>query len=1253
LAGEEALTYGELDAHADRLARRLRALGVGPEVPVAVCAGSSPHLLVAVLATWKAGGAFVPLDPAYPRERLRFVLEDTGAPVVLTLAGLEALLPPHAGRVVLLDDGAAADDGAWEPAGAAAGAGPEDLAYVIYTSGSTGTPKGVRVEHGSLAGTLLGAAGAFGLGAGDVAPSLASFAFDIWLFETFAPLLAGGAVRLVPRERVRDVEALVDELADCTTLHAVPALMREVVGVARARGGAALPRLRLAFVGGDAVPPDLLDAVREAFPGARVHVLYGPTEAAVVCASFAVPAEGSVPRRMIGRALPGAGLHVLDEGGGPVPDGAAGELWVGGPGVARGYLGRPELTAERFVPDALSGAAGSRLYRTGDRVSRLPDGALEFLGRVDQQVKVRGFRIEPGEVEGVLCGHPAVRDAAVTARDDAPGGTRLVGYVVPEGGAAASPAELRAWLGERLPEHMVPSALVVLEAFPLTPTGKVDRRALPAPEAAAAHVAPRTPTEALLAGIWADVLGTERVGATDDFFELGGHSLLAGRLAARVRALLGVDLPVRAVFDAPTLERLARELDRARGSDSAGTPPIPAAGEGDHPLSFAQERLWVLDALETGSAAYDKLLAFRMRGRLDVRAMRSALSSLVTRHESLRTVFPATGTRPVQRVLPAGDVALPAADLAALPEAEREAAVSRHARDEAGRGWVLAREPLFRALLLRCAADEHVLLLSTHHIVTDGWSLGVLFRDLGALYAAAAAGEAPRLPPLPVRYADYALWQRSGLAGEALERPLAYWRARLAGAPALLELPADRPRPSVRAGRGRTLRWEVPGGTAAGLRALGRREGATLFMTLLAAWQLLLARYSGQEDVVVGTPVAGRTRPELEELVGFFVNTLALRGDLSDSGRTGFRGLLARTREEVLGAYAHQDLPFEKVVEALRVERSLAYHPLFQVMLVLQNTPGEELRLPGLTLRAFEVETGTAKFDLLLEATERGGGLACALEYDSALFDAATAERMAAHLGVLLESVAAGPDRGIGDVDLLPAAERRQVLRGWNETARPYPERACVHHLAERQAARTPEAVAVAFRGGSLTYAELDARADRLARFLVRRGVGPDVPVGLCVERSPEMMVGVLGILKAGGAYLPLDPAYPAERLAFMLADARIPVLLTQASLAGRLPAGAAEVVRLDAEWERIARESGASPAVPVDPDNLACVFYTSGSTGRPKGVAMTHRPLVNLVAWQESDWRGPRAAATLQFATISFDASFPEIFSAWSTGGR
>ncbi len=1253
LAGEEALTYEELDARADRLARRLRALGVGPEVPVAVCAGNSPGLLVAVLATWKAGGAFVPLDPSYPRERLRFVLEDAGAPVVLTLAHLKALLPPHRGRVLLLDADAAADGDAGEPAAAAPGADPENLAYVIYTSGSTGTPKGVRVEHGSLAGTLLGACGALGFGAGDVMPSLASFAFDIWLLETFAPLLAGGAVRLVPRERVRDAEALVDALADCTALHAVPALMREVAGVARARGGDALPRLRLALVGGDAVAPDLLDDMRDAFSGARVHVLYGPTEAAIVCASFAVPAEGSVPRRMIGRALPGAGLHVLDEGGDPVPDGTAGELWVGGPGVARGYLGRPELTAEKFVPDALSGAAGSRLYRTGDRASRLPDGALEFLGRVDQQVKVRGFRIEPGEVEGVLSGHPAVRDAAVVARDDAPGGTRLVGYVVPEGGAAASPAELRAWLGERLPEHMVPSALVVLEALPLTPTGKVDRRALPAPEAAGGHVAPRTPTEALLAGLWAELLGTERVGATDDFFALGGHSLLAGRLAARVRARLGVDLPVRAVFDAPTLEELAREVDRARGDDAAEAPPIPAAGDGDLPLSFAQERLWVLDALATGSAAYDKLLAFRLRGRLDVPALRSALDALVRRHEALRTVFPAVGSRPVQRVLPARGVALPAADLAALPEADREAAVSRHARDEAGRGWTLAREPLFRALLLRCGDDEHVLLLSTHHIVTDGWSLGVLFRDLGALYAAAATGEAAGLPPLPVRYADYAEWQRDALAGEALERPLAFWRTRLSGVPALLELPTDRPRPPARTGRGRTLRWEVPEGTAARLRALGRAEGATLFMTLLAAWQLLLARYSGQEDVVVGTPVAGRPHPALEELVGFFVNTLALRGDLSGMERRDFRGLLARTREEVLAAYAHQDLPFEKVVEDLRVERSLAYHPLFQVMLVLQNTPGEELRLPGLTLRALEVETGTAKFDLLLEAAERGGGLACALEYAADLFDASTAERMAAHLGVLLASVADRPGRSIGDADLLPAAERRQVLRGWNETARPYPERACVHHLAERQAARTPDAVAVAFRGGALTYAELDARASRLARFLLRSGVGPDVPVGLCVERGPEMMVGVLGILKAGGAYLPLDPAYPAERLAFMLADARVPVLLTQESLAGSLPAGGAEVVCLDSGWERIAREGPTAPAVPVDPDNLAFVVYTSGSTGRPKGVAMTHRPLVNLVAWQEGDWRGPRAAATLQFATISFDASFHEIFSAWSTGGR
>ncbi|HEX2091731.1 MAG TPA: amino acid adenylation domain-containing protein, partial [Longimicrobiaceae bacterium] len=1253
LAGEERLTRGEVDARADALALRLRAYGVAPETPVALCLEASPELVVGALAIWKAGGVLVPLDPAYPHERLRFVLEDSGAALLLTTAALREQVPEHAARVLLLDDPSPDEAVSHSRTSApprSSSPDPGALAYVIYTSGSTGTPKGVAVEHGGLAVTLLASGAAFGLGVDDVMPALASHAFDIWLFETFAPLLAGGAVRLVPRERVRDPEALVDALGDATLLHAVPALMREVAAVAAARGAGALPRLRSVFVGGDAVAPELLERMREAFPQAAVHVLYGPTEGTIICAAYPAPDAGGTPGTMVGRPLPGVALHVCDEAGEPIPDSAEGELHIGGPGVARGYLGRPDATAEKFVPDPFSGDPGARLYRTGDRVRRTEGGDLVFLGRVDRQVKIRGFRIEPGEVEGVLLRHPGVRDAAVVAREDVPGNPRLVGYVVPAAGAQAAPGELRAWLAERLPEHLVPSALVVLDRLPLTPTGKTDRRALPAPERAAdgERVAPRTPTEALLAGIWTETLGVERVGARDDFWELGGHSLLAARVGARVREALGVELPVRALFDAPTVETLAAEVERARGGVERARIPAPArvAEPGDAPLSFAQERLWVVDALDAGSPAYNKLLAFRLQGWLDAAALRRALDALSARHESLRTVFPTTDGHPVQRVLPPRPIPLPVEDLAGLPAATREQCMLRRAGEEARRPFRLAREPQLRGVVLRLGDEEHVLLLATHHIVTDGWSLAVLFHDLGALYSAAVAGGEPELPALPVRYVDYALWQRSWLAGETLERQLAYWRERLAGAPAVLEMPTDRPRPAVRSGRGLTLRFPLPEATIAAVRSLGRREGATLFMALAAAWQLLLGRWAGQDDLVVGTPVAGRTHRELEELVGFFVNTLPLRGDLS--GDPDFRALLARVREVTLGAHAHQDVPFERLVEELRVERSPGRNPLFQAMLVLQNTPADELHLPGATLERFEVETGTAKFDLLLEATERGGGLECALEYSTELFDPSTAERIAAQLGVLLARAIEEPGRPVHEIDILPPAERTQVLEGWNATRGPYPERACVHHLFAEQAARTPEAVAVAYDGGALSYAELDARANRLARRLRGMGVGPDVRVGLCLERGPQMMVGVLGILKAGGAYVPLDPAYPTERLAFMLLDSGARVLLTQAELLGRLPEFGGEVVLAGGGGE-----DAGDPRVPVDPDNLAYVIYTSGSTGRPKGVAMTHRPLVNLLDWQGRDWRGPRAAATLQFATISFDASFHEVFSAWGAGGR
>ncbi|HEX8272116.1 MAG TPA: amino acid adenylation domain-containing protein, partial [Longimicrobiaceae bacterium] len=1261
LTGGEPLTYAELDRRSDRLARALRGRGrgAGPDAHVGLCLERGPDLPVAILGVLRAGAAYVPLDPAYPPERLRYVLDDAGISLVVAGAETAAILPDFGGEILLAetlgehDTAESGDDDA--VAGCSLSPVPcplpsDSLAYVIYTSGSTGQPKGVEVSHRGFANLLRGARDGFGFGAGDVVPVLASYSFDIWGFEALAPLIAGGAVRIVPRDEVVDVPRLVDGLRGATAVHAVPALMRQVAEAVAASPAGPVTGIRRVFVGGDAVPPDLLPEIRAAFPQAATHVLYGPTEATVLAASHRVRAEETVAGNLIGRPLPNARTYVLDPAGAPAPVGTPGELYLGGAGVARGYLGRPELTAERFVPDPFGEEAGARLYRTGDRARWRPDGVLEFMGRTDAQVKVRGFRIEPGEVEAAMAGAPGVHGAVVVVREDAPGERRLVGYVAGE----TTPAAVREHLRDRLPEHMVPAAVVVLDAFPVTARGKIDRKALPAPggSADAEHVAPRTPVEEILAAAWAEVLGIERVGAHDDFFALGGHSLLATRVQSRIRASLGVELPLRTLFEAHTLDALAQRVEAAqRAADGIRLPPLlPAPRHGDAPLSFAQERLWVIDRLDPGSGVYNMPFAFRLTGALRVDALRAALDALTERHESLRTVFPEAEGGPVQRVLPAAPVPLPLQDLSGLPEEERDARARALAAAEARRGYDLEAGPLFRASLLRLAGDEHVLLLALHHVVGDGWSMGVVFRELSALYAASAEGRPSPLPAPALQYADYAVWQRGWLAGGALERQLDFWRGRLAGAPPALDLPSDRPRPPSWSTDGALHPFAVSASTRAALAAVARREGATLFMTLLAAWQLLLARYADQDDVVVGTPIAGRTHRATEELVGFFVNTLALRTDLS--GDPGFRELVQRVKRGTLDAYAHQDLPFEKLVEELHPERALNRNPVFQVLFALQNAPAEELELPGVAVSPLRTGTFAAKFDLSLGMHEHADGLAAGLGYASALFDAPTAERMARHFGVLLEAVAAAPDARLSALPLLDGAERRAVLAAAAGPEAPAAAGLRAHDLFAQAARLHPDAPAVLAGAETTTYAELDARSNRVARRLRALGVGPEVPVAICMDASPDAAAAALGVMRAGGCYVPVDPSYPAERVRLVLEDAAVPVLLTRAAVAASLPEHGARVVVVDDPDAGIDAES----AEPVDggalPENAAYVIYTSGSTGRPKGVRVEHRGVAALLlAAREAFGMGP-GDVTPWLSSFAFDIWVFEALAPLASGG-
>ncbi|HBL30739.1 MAG TPA: non-ribosomal peptide synthetase, partial [Acidobacteria bacterium] len=1241
--GRQEIRYRELDQAAERLAARLRLHGAGPEVTVGVWMERSAGLVAALLAILKAGAAYLPLDPRHPRLRLSAMLESARAGLVLSAERLVADLP-WSGPTVLVDH-----DSADARAGRAGRrAVPENLAYVLYTSGSTGTPKGVSVTHRSAVELVRWAGGVFHRE--ELAGVLAStsLSFDLSVFELFVPLSRGGTVILA--QDILELPALPSR-GRVTLVNTVPSAAAELV-----RTGSLGAGVRTVTLAGEPLPRSLAERLYATGTVERVWNLYGPSEDTTYSTASLVQAGAREPD--IGRPIASTKACVLAAGGGrePLPVGVAGELHLGGAGLARGYLHRPDLTAERFLPDpwpASPEEAGARLYRTGDLVRWRPDGALDFLGRLDHQVKVRGFRIEPGEIEAALSSLEGVREAAVLVQEDRSGGPALVAYVV--GGVVGDvAADARSWrerLRERLPDFMVPAAFVALAALPRTPGGKVDRKALPTPDGRRVEEsfrAPRTPVEEVLAGLWAEVLGVERIGVDDNFFALGGHSLLGTRLMSRLRAAFGFEMPLRALFEAPVLADFAAGVeaalhpDRRAGAERLAPPLVPVPRQGPLPLSYAQQRLWLLDQLAPGSPLYNMPGALSADGPLDHAPLALRLGEIVRRHEALRTVFAARDGVPVQVIRPASPFLLPLIDLSGLPETVRREQTRVLLAQEAVRPFDLARDPLLRGGLLRLAGEEHVLALTMHHIASDGWSMGILIRELAALPSP--------LPELPVQYADFAVWQRSWLQGEVLERELAFWRTQLEGAPALLDLPADRPRPPAQSLRGATrpVRW--PAGLA-GAETLARREGATLFMVLLAAFQALLARLGGQEDFAVGSPIAGRNRQEIEGLIGFFVNTLVLRAGLS--GEPSFRELLGRVRETALAAYAHQDVPFEKLVEELAPERSLTHSPLFQVMFVLQNAPVPGLDMQGLRLRPVSTAGATAKFDLTLSLEPREGGLGGLIEYATDLFDGVTIDRLLGHFELLLTGAVSDPDRRPADLPLLSRAELHQVQVEWNPAAA-QPAASLIDRF-ESWADRAPEAVALLVPSApeeALTYAELERRAGRLARRLRSLGVGIDSRVGLCAERSPAMIVAVLGILKAGAAYVPLDPAYPRERLAFMIEDARLPVLLTEERLLGGLPETPAAVVLLEAE-----DDPGAAQRQPcrlpgaATPDRLAYVIYTSGSTGRPKGVMIPHGGWSNLADAQRRFFGLEPGDRVLQFASLSFDGSAWEIAMAFGAG--
>ncbi|MEH2232807.1 MAG: amino acid adenylation domain-containing protein [Nostoc sp.] len=1267
---DQELTYRELNHQANKIAHYLQALGVEPEVLVGICMERSIQMVVALLGILKAGGAYVPLDPAHPQERLRFMLSDSQVSVLLTQEKLVSRLSKNKTDVVCVDTawGLISQESEHNPI---SDIKPENLAYVIYTSGSTGRPKGTLIVHQGLVNYLTWATKTYTVN-GCGAPVNSSIGFDATITSLFSPLLVGQKVVLLPEEQ--EIEALSGALRSYSNFSLVkitPAhldILNQLLVNNEAEGQA-----RALIVGGEALSGKSLSFWRSYAPSTRLINEYGPTETVVGCCVYEVTDRTSLSDWVpIGRPIFNTQLYILDRYLEPVPVGVPGELHIGGAGVARGYINRPELTEAKFIPNPFSQEKGARLYKTGDLARYLPDGNIEFLGRIDNQVKIRGFRIELEEIEAVLSQHPDLREVVVIARPDQLGNPRLVAYFVPHQAQVPTLGRLRNFLKQQLPDYMLPSAFVSLEAIPLTPNGKVDRDALPAPDISSfsqsiSFIPPHTPTQEVLAAIWTEVLGLEQIGIHDNFFELGGHSLLATQVVSRLRQAFGVELPLRCLFESPTLAQLSESIEAARHNHHSpmAFPIQPVSRSEELPLSFAQARLWFLDQLESGSSIYNIPFAVSVNGFLHLAALEMALHEICRRHEVLRTTFLIVNGSPVQAIASTPNLTLSVIDLQELSKEEQSHEVRRLTAEETERPFNLSKAPLVRVTLLRLGETSHVLLLVMHHIISDGWSIAIFMRELSALYEAFSQGvptlqDATRsllpqrgtpLPELPIQYADFAVWQRRWLQGEVLETQLNYWKQQLADAPPLLELPTDRPRPPVQTFRGGSESFELNHHLTMQLKRLSQQSGATLFMTMLAGFAILLSRYSNQEDIVISTPIANRNRPEIETLIGFFVNTLLLRTDLS--GNPSFEELLIRVRQVALDAYAYQDVPFEQLVEVLQPERSLSHNPLFQVMFILQNAPLGKLELPDLSITPLEINNVTVKFDLILLMSETKDGVAGVLEYNSDLFEATTIRRMVEHLQILLAGIATNPGQRLWELPLLTAAERDQLLVEWNDRQTvEYPHK-LIPQLFEAQVEKNPDAVAVVFENQQLTYRELNCRANKIAHHLQTLGVGTEVLVGIFLERSLLVAAVILGILKAGGAFVALDPTYPQERLAYMLNESQASVLLTQKQLVEKLPPSGAKVVCLDSISEAIAQENEENPVSRTTCDRLAYVIFTSGSTGKPKGILMTHEGVISRVDRTQRIHKFTSNDRILQLGNISFDMFVWEFFIPLLTGAR
>ena len=1268
VCGERRLSYGELDQSSNRLARYLRKLQVGPETRVGICLERNLEMLVGVLGILKAGGAYVPLDPEYPQERNRDMLVDSGASMLLTSESAE-------GRVGDIEIRRVRVDGEREAIEQESSArlrsmlSPENLSHVIYTSGSTGKPKGVMIRHSSVVVLVDWALQVFEERSLAAVLASTSLCFDLSVFELFVPLCCGGSTVIV-----KNALELASAGAEISLINTVPSAMKELLNAAAVP--ATVTTVNLA---GEPLSRELISGILVQQPGVKqVFNLYGPTEDTTYSTFIAFTRERDLEMTVpIGRGIANTRLYVLSAELQPVPVGGKGELYIAGAGVARGYLNRRELTAEKFLPDPFA-EAGGRMYRTGDWARYRKDGNLEFLGRGDEQVKIRGYRIELGEIEAGLRGCCGVCEAVVEARSaqgSGGGEKRLVGYVVKGAGARVEWEEVKRKLRERLPDYMVPSVYVELEELPRTANGKIDRKRLPEVEEASgeerrAESGERTPVEELLAGIWEEVLGRRGIGREENFFELGGHSLLATRVMVRVRKVLGVELPLRKMFEQPSIAGLTREVERQQrergssGGEEIELRPVERQGgkaekeTGRLPLSYAQQRLWFLEQLEPGSGAYHMVGGMKLSGELDGGQLRRSVEELVRRHEILRTRFEMGEVGELEQVIVGADWAEECLeygyeDVRWMEEGERESYARRQVKQAGERRFELELGRLLRVVVVRTGEQEHVLGVGLHHVIGDGWSIGVLLHELGEIYGEQSVGRGAGAGEMRLQYGDYAVWQRQRWSGEGRAEQLKYWKQQLSGLEPL-ELPGDYGRVVEASGEGDRYRFRIGRELTRKLKEASRREGVTLYMQLLGGLQVLLWRYSGQTDVGVGTPVAGRERAELEQMLGCFVNTVVMRTEVGGNPEVG--ELMRRVREVALGGYMHQEVPFELVVEEVSPERKASRHALFEVMFAMQNTPAAELELGEAKGRELEgMGPEAAKFDLTLTVKEEEGGeeLGCELEYARDLFVRETVERMGRHYRRLLEGMAEGGRKRIGELELLGEEEREQIVVEWNRTEREGSWEGVLPEWFEEQARRTPQAVAAVCGERRLSYGELDQSSNRLARYLRKLQVGPETRVGICLERNLEMLVGVLGILKAGGAYLPLDANLPAARLNYMLRDSGAAMVVTRSELLSQDIAIGVQMVCLDQDWKQIISEPVEKLEGGISPQTLAYVIYTSGSTGTPKGVMVQHQGLMNMLRHFQQEMQFGAEDAALATTTLSFDIATVELYLPLITGGR